>query len=95
MRLDEWLSLGQTQGWCGEVVCATHEGAMNDEEAEEFYAGGDPCVYVVRVDTERMAAGEEYHVIALTSAQVRSLIAAAKDDPDAERAVRVLRGLRT
>ncbi len=49
----EWLQHGVDRGWCSEVVCATHDGLSDllwtKEELDEWEAGYDPCLPVVRV----------------------------------------------
>lgn len=50
MTFDEWVAMGQEQGWCSAPVCQTHDMVpMSDDEATEFDAGEDPCVWVLRV----------------------------------------------
>ena len=50
MTLDEWLAYGQEQKWCSKPVCATHEGApTTSAEDDEYDAGDDPCIYVIRI----------------------------------------------
>jgi hypothetical protein len=49
MTFDYWLSLGIKHGFCGPVVCSTHDGTpLSVEEEEEFEDGYDPCVHVIR-----------------------------------------------
>lgn len=48
----DWLSIGITNGWVSDAFCVTHDGGyqyMDDEELEEWEAGGDPCQHVVRI----------------------------------------------
>ena len=56
MTLDEWISIGQAEGFCDEVICAQHNGLMTEEEHELFEQGYDPCVHVVRLLTHRGVA---------------------------------------
>jgi hypothetical protein len=54
----DWLEFGMKKGWCGPMVCSTHDGVpMLAEEEDEFGEGGDPCVNVIRPyfsDEERL-----------------------------------------
>lgn len=47
----EWLALGMSMGWCGPVVCETHDGLplSAEEESELFEEGNDPCISIIRV----------------------------------------------
>ena len=41
-----WLRFGISRGWISKPYCMTHEGNyeyMEEEEREEWDAGGDPC----------------------------------------------------
>jgi hypothetical protein len=50
MTYDEWIAHGITQGWCGPPVCDTHDGTpTTEEEDDDFNAGGDPCIGIVRL----------------------------------------------
>lgn len=46
-----WFNNGVERGWITDVFCATHDGIppLNDEEAQEWEDGGDPCQFVVRI----------------------------------------------
>jgi hypothetical protein len=46
-----WLENGIERGWITEPFCNTHEGDpfMEEEEQEEWEAGGDPCQVVVKI----------------------------------------------
>jgi len=46
-----WFENGVNRGWISNVVCATHDGIppINEEEEQEWEAGGDPCQFVVRI----------------------------------------------
>lgn len=63
MTFEEWHKIGFDAGFCGPVVCITHDGlpttAEEDNELEEF----DPCVHVLRLyeTTEIKTAVEENH----------------------------------
>ena len=55
MTFDEWLSYGQEKRWIEEGVCSTHDLIpMSPAEEADFEDGGDPCVPVLRVWTERI-----------------------------------------
>ena len=54
MDIDEfgiWLQNGIDRGWITEPFCSTHEGDpyMEEEEAQEWEAGGDPCCVVTKI----------------------------------------------
>jgi hypothetical protein len=64
MEFNDWLKIGIDNNWCGAPVCETHDGLpMTQEEEEEFYDGGDPCVHVIRLysSAEEKEAVEENH----------------------------------
>lgn len=46
-----WLKNGIERGWITEPFCNTHEGDpyMDEEEQEEWEAGGDPCQVVLKI----------------------------------------------
>lgn len=47
---DRWLEFGMRRGWCGTVVCQTHDGTpLTVEEELAFDDGNDVCVHVIRV----------------------------------------------
>ena len=50
-EFDIWLNNGIERGWITEPFCSTHEGDpyMDEEEAQEWEAGGDPCCVVIKV----------------------------------------------
>lgn len=49
---DDWIELGKTLGFCGDLKCATHDHVdTTEDEDEEWEAGGDPCQPVVRIWT--------------------------------------------
>jgi hypothetical protein len=59
-----WLEDGMAQGWCGPDVCSTHDGTPTTEaEDEEFDAGQDPCLPIIRLyaDPETKQAVEKNH----------------------------------
>lgn len=46
---EDWLKYGQSRGWIGPLVCATHDGIpMSEEEEAEWEEGDDPCQWVFR-----------------------------------------------
>lgn len=63
MSLDEWLNIGLENGWCGPPVCSTHDGIPMNEEEEEEFQEGDPCIAVIRLydDAEHKKSIEEFH----------------------------------
>ena len=49
MSFDHWLRLGIELGHCGPPVCDTHDGTpMTEEEAEQRFDGGEPCIHAIR-----------------------------------------------
>lgn len=55
MNFDHWYQIGLKKGWIAEGVCQTHDMVpMTEQEEAEFEAGGDPCVPVLRVWTEKV-----------------------------------------
>jgi len=53
MDFETWIKYGHEQGWISDVFCATHDGGygvMSEEEVKEWDEGGDPCMFVVRVN---------------------------------------------
>lgn len=50
MSFEEWIEEGYVRGWIGPPICHTHDGVpMSDEEDEQFEAGADPCIHVLRL----------------------------------------------
>jgi len=50
---ETWLKYGHDNGWISDVFCSTHDGGystMSEEEIQEWDEGGDPCMFVVRVN---------------------------------------------
>jgi hypothetical protein len=49
-----WMEYGVDKGWVAPGVCMTHDLVpMHPEEAEVFEEGGDPCIPIIRVWTEK------------------------------------------
>jgi hypothetical protein len=46
-----WLQNGIDRGWITEPFCSTHEGDpyMNEEDAQQWEDGGDPCCVVIKI----------------------------------------------
>jgi hypothetical protein len=64
MDITEWVRTGIEQGWCGPLVCSTHDGIPTTaDEDDAFEEGDDVCVFVIRPyeDAEVKAAVEENH----------------------------------
>jgi len=58
MSFDEWVATGIAAGYCGPVVCETHDGTPTTaDEDEQFDYGGDPCIPVIRVYSDRAERG--------------------------------------
>lgn len=50
MTFDDWYQAGLDNGWCGPIVCATHDGVPSTLfEDEEWSEGGDPCAWIIRI----------------------------------------------
>jgi hypothetical protein len=50
MTLTEWLSYGESQGWCTSIVCGTHDAMPSTPEEEDAWdEGGDPCQAIIRI----------------------------------------------
>jgi hypothetical protein len=65
MDFDEWLKIGLDAGFCGPVVCETHDGfPMSDEDwAIADVDGEPPCMHMIRLysDEEHKKAIESAH----------------------------------
>lgn len=50
-EFDIWLNNGIDRGWITEPFCSTHEGDpyMDEEEAQQWEDGGDPCCVVIKI----------------------------------------------
>lgn len=49
MSFEEWLHTGVTSGYCGPIVCFTHDGLpLTEAEEEAWDEGYDPCVWIIR-----------------------------------------------
>jgi hypothetical protein len=61
--MQEWLDYGRQQGWCGPVVCITHDGTPTTEQEDVEFEESDPCIAMIRpyVDDEEKAAVEANH----------------------------------
>ncbi len=51
-EIEYWVAEGIRRGWIEEPVCSTHDSFFTEEEAEQFWAGEDPCIVVMRVNDE-------------------------------------------
>lgn len=62
MTQAEWLEVGLTNGWCGPVVCVTHDGIPTSEQEDDLDFD-DPCVPMLRVyhDEQERQAVEQNH----------------------------------
>lgn len=50
MTFEEWHGIGYAEGWCSDIVCATHDGLPSTEEEDEAWEQGwDPCVPALRL----------------------------------------------
>ncbi len=60
MGFHEWLAYGVEQEWVSLPVCDTHDGIpMRVWEAQEWEAGADPCIVVMRLWNDGMPSDEE------------------------------------
>lgn len=59
VTFDEWYATGIQAGWCGPVVCQTHDGTPTTATEDEDYENGDDvCIPIVRLyhdEAERKA----------------------------------------
>lgn len=77
MTFEEWLKIGFDAGFCGPVVCSTHDGIpTSPDEDHEFNEGYDPCVHMIRVyeDVNTKTAVEENHAPSVWRASNAGLI---------------------
>lgn len=50
MTFDEWLSIGERNGWTSDPKCYFHDSLpLTEEEDDEIGEGGDPCIHVLRL----------------------------------------------
>lgn len=49
MTRNEWVAKGIEEGWCGPVVCYTHDGLPTTVDEDEEFEMGDPCVWMLRL----------------------------------------------
>lgn len=63
MDFHEWIRLGVDSGWCGPVLCYTHDGLPTSQEEDEEFSEGDPCIHIARFydSPELKAAVEDNH----------------------------------
>lgn len=64
MTIEEWLQIGMEKGWCGPVICHTHDGLPTSEEEEKmFEENDDVCIHILRmyVGVMHRHAVEEFH----------------------------------
>jgi hypothetical protein len=55
ISLNEWLRIGRDLNYCTNIVCEIHDGVpLTQEEEDAFEEGEDPCVFVVRINTDRL-----------------------------------------
>ena len=52
----DWIKVGLDNNFCTKPFCETHDGVpLSDEEGAEMDDGGDPCINMVRINTEMQA----------------------------------------
>jgi hypothetical protein len=52
-NLRTWLQEGINNNYCTNIVCEIHDGVpLTQEEEDASEEGLDPCVFVVRINTE-------------------------------------------
>lgn len=63
ISFDDWLKLGYENGWCGPVVCYTHDGIPTSHEEDIEFDDSDPCIHIIRMydRPETKTAVEENH----------------------------------
>jgi diaminopimelate decarboxylase len=50
VNLIEWLRHGTEHGYVTGPTCETHDTVYTDSEIDQFDAGDDPCVFVLRLN---------------------------------------------
>jgi len=46
---EEWVNIGQKNGWIGACVCSTHDGIPSSEEEDSSFENGDDvCMWIFR-----------------------------------------------
>jgi len=54
LTFKQWLAMGLRKGYCSEEYCQTHDaGPITEAEEKEWNEGGDPCMFVVRLGSEK------------------------------------------
>jgi len=63
MDFHEWIRIGNDNGWCGPVLCYTHDGLPTSQEEDEEFSEGDPCIHIARFydSAELKTAVEDNH----------------------------------
>lgn len=49
MDFQDWIEVGIENGWCGPVVCYTHDGLPTSNIEDEEFEEHDPCIHIVRM----------------------------------------------
>ena len=49
MDFEDWIEVGIHNGWCGPVVCYTHDGLPTSNAEDEEWEDSDPCIHIVRM----------------------------------------------
>jgi hypothetical protein len=64
MNFHDWLTLGIESGYCGPIVCNTHDGTPTTAaEDDSFDDGDEPCIPAIRIynSPEEQTAVESNH----------------------------------
>ena len=63
-EIHDWIKFGIDKGWISPPCCYSHDALpTTEEEDDEFFEGGDPCIYLLRLydDVENQKAVENNH----------------------------------
>lgn len=65
LTYNQWVAIGIEQGWCGPIVCYTHDGVPLTVDEEDDIDNDEaelPCVHIIRLyEDNEMRLGVEYN----------------------------------
>jgi len=63
MNQSEWMDYGIQNGYCGPIVCYTHDGLPTTIDEDEEFEEGEPCIHIIRpyIDISDKLAVEYNH----------------------------------
>jgi len=54
LTFEQWLRYGESEGYCSEQFCLTHDGGPTTETEQKIWDDGqDPCAHYVRLGNEK------------------------------------------